>query len=136
MSMSKRFFSFLLSLVFLLSTTGISVYKHYCGDFLEGISIYHQDNPCIDDNESDGCSMGSAMSCCSDDMEFYQLTVDLHKVSNQKIEFDLQAFEVLNTLLLPVLVEEDEKILDIQKAPPELYELPIYKQNQQLIFYS
>ena len=134
--MSKRFFSFLLALVFLLSTTGISVYKHYCGDFLEGISIYHQDNPCMDDSESDGCDMGSAMSCCSDDMEFYQLSVDLHKVSNQKIEFDLNHFVVLQSIVLPKLIEERETILRQEKAPPELYKLPIYKQNQQLIFYS
>ncbi|MEQ8910090.1 MAG: hypothetical protein RIC95_12905 [Vicingaceae bacterium] len=132
--MMKRISSFLVALVFILSTSGISVYKHYCGEFLAETSFFHQDNPC-EDEEGDGCSM-MKMDCCKDDVQFYKLQVDLQKVSPYQLEFSQFTSSILFAVFVPDFSEFDQTNFNCGLDPPELSKPPIYQQNQQLLFYG
>lgn len=56
----------LMSLVLLISTTGLTVDKHYCGDNLVSVSFFGHAGSCGD---MDG-------SCCRQDTDTYKLTLD------------------------------------------------------------
>lgn len=55
-----------LSLVLFLSTTGLTIDKHYCGDSLVSVSLFGDAKSCCD---KDG-------GCCHREKETYILTVD------------------------------------------------------------
>jgi hypothetical protein len=122
--------------LFLGNAIGISIYKHYCGDLLEAVSIYVQANPCMDD----GCTMEADMGCCEDEYEFIQMEYQLHKVEKQHYQFELPIFSLLSpSEKKPALLFQQAG--DLQAAlhpPPEINRqiLPAYISHQQLIFYG
>jgi hypothetical protein len=130
-------FSLTIAFVFLLSVSGINVYKHYCGDFLAETSIYIQTNPCADEGGEDACSKGKAKSCCDDEVEFLQLDVDLVQSQNQKVDFNSHNYiiEFVESISLNnkknISLESDRK-----RAPPLISEEPIYKRLNRFTFYG
>jgi hypothetical protein len=56
----------LLSLVLFISTTGLTIEKHYCGDSLVSVSLFGDAKTCCD---MDG-------GCCHQEKDTYILTVD------------------------------------------------------------
>lgn len=89
---------------FLGSTLGVSVYKHYCGEFLEGVSLYFQTNPCADEGGEDACQQGKQMDCCDDETEFHQLKVNLIKNSNEQESINPLVYSAF--ILFQLTVEE------------------------------
>lgn len=63
--MLKRFSHISLSLLLLISTVGIGVSKHYCGDALVDIAFNEEAKSCCDDG-----------ACCSNETMVYQLNED------------------------------------------------------------
>ncbi len=63
--MLKTFSHITLSLVLLISTMGMVVSKHYCGNEVVSVSINHASNSC--------CDMGN---CCSTETHTYQVKDD------------------------------------------------------------
>ncbi|MBL4709324.1 MAG: hypothetical protein JKY48_12885 [Flavobacteriales bacterium] len=123
----------LLILVLVGTTSGISIYKHYCGDFLEEISIFIQSNSCADESGEDTCSAGKEMSCCDIETEYYQLEIDLVKTTPRQI-----SFEITHQIILFRLDQESI----IVKEPSNLEDLhiiegvPIYKKLKRLTLYG
>ena len=136
MKVLKPLFTFTLLLAFLGSTLGIQVYKHYCGDFLEEVSLYIPSNPCADEGGEDACSKGKKTSCCDDETEYYQLEVDLIKNSNNQKDFKLfpiKEYSIINKL---IEVEGEKEIVTLLSKPPPLSPIPIYKNLQRLVYYG
>ena len=123
-------------LSFLSSTTGVNIYKHYCGDFLEGISIYVKGNPCEDEGGESMCSQGKETDCCEDETEFYQLETDLFKQQSNTKNFETQPVLVELKYALSVVEEvEDKSYLNLD-IPKSKYQNPLYQEFQQLVFYG
>jgi len=128
--------SLLLLFGFLSSTTGINVYKHYCGDFLAEVSFFVKSDPCADEGGEDACSAGKEMDCCEDQTEFYQLDTQLIKQSNKQEGIGLISVEIQlkNSIFSDLMVIEGEDEPD--ELPPPKYRNPLYKQFQRLLFYG
>ena len=121
---------------FLSSTTGINVYKHYCGDFLAEISFFVKSNPCADESGEDTCSAGKEMDCCEDESEFYQLDTQLIKQTSTYEDLELRPIQV--QLVHSVLTVPKQRDIEISlyEPPPLIYNNPLYQEFQQLIFYG
>ena len=131
-----HFISFVLLLSFLSSSIGVSVYKHYCGDFLAAVSLYVESNPCADENGGDICSSNKATSCCDDETDYYQLDTDLVVAVSKKLQiilpFTFQRTEIK-------IIDEDLTSEESQftgNNSPTIFTIPIYKKQKQLIFYA
>ena len=81
--MLRKITHIIISLVLLVSTTGITIDKHYCGSRLVSVSIAGDSEPC--------CDTGDA--CCHDDVDTYKLAVD-YTVSTVSIDFDQPAVDI------------------------------------------
>lgn len=63
--MFRKLLNILISVLLLVSTTGFSISKHYCGDHLVSVKVFVQDEQC--------CSMPD---CCHTESSFAQLDDD------------------------------------------------------------
>lgn len=128
--------SLLLLFGFLSSTTGINVYKHYCGDLLEGVSFFVKSNPCADEGGEDACSAGKEMDCCEDETDFYQLDTQLIKQTNSLDDLFLEPVEI-QLINYTFSIYEGESDFELNsELPPPKYNSPLYKEFQQFVFYG
>ena len=81
--MLRKITHIILSLVLLLSTTGITIDKHYCGSRLVSVSIAGDSQSCCDPGDG----------CCHNDIDTFKLTVD-YTVSTVSIDFDQTIVEI------------------------------------------
>ncbi|MFT6165902.1 MAG: hypothetical protein ACJAV5_000759 [Vicingaceae bacterium] len=132
----QSFLSLLLLFGFLSSTTGINVYKHYCGDFLAEISFFVKSNPCADESGEDTCSVGKEMDCCEDESEFYQLDTQLIKQSStyEGLELSPSQIHLFHSVL--TIPKQREIEISLYEPPPLLYNNHLYQEFHQLIFYG
>lgn len=79
--MLKKFSHIILSTVLLISTMGMVVSKHFCGDSFVSTAVFHQAKSCCEDSD-----------CCHNENSFYQ------------VEHDFSSPVVIST---PVLAELD-----------------------------
>jgi hypothetical protein len=70
----QRLGAILLSLTYLVSTTGVTIAKHYCGGELESVSLTGAGHCCCED----GVDL-QGITCCGD--EVVQLKVDTQHVA-------------------------------------------------------
>ena len=84
--MMKRFINILIAGLFLFTTTGFTITKHYCSGNLVDIAIDSTPKSC--------CDMGEG--CCSNESEFFQLKDDMTAIQSmdldQSFSFDIQLF--------------------------------------------
>lgn len=79
-----KFGSISLVLILLMSTWGVAINKHYCGNRLASIGIYHDAGcPCGDMGDEDGC--------CHNETEVYQFDEDY---SQPVLNLDMETFVV------------------------------------------
>jgi len=132
----KGLLSVFLVVCFLSSAVGISVYKHYCGDFLAEISLYVQSNPCADEGGEDACNKGKEMDCCDDETEFYRLQLDSVKptIVDLKIQFVPKKYLVLFTPQPTQLVDQVQTGFSLKEKPTE--KIPIYKRLHRFTLYG
>lgn len=131
----KPFFTLLMLTAFLGSTMGVNVYKHYCGELLEGISLYIQTNPCAEEGGEDACSANNEDECCDDEFNFYQLDLDFIQSNSSKIKMVLSKVAILRIEKIQFSPILESKKLKIEGIPPPMRKIPIYKLNQKLVFY-
>lgn len=63
--MLKKFSHIVLSTVLLISTMGVVISKHYCGDSFVSTSVFHEAKSCCGDSD-----------CCHNEDSFYQVKDD------------------------------------------------------------
>lgn len=132
----RKILVFSLLLAFLSSTIGIQVYKHYCGDYLAAISLFHESS-CGDQEEEESCKMQSEKNCCEDDFQLFQVDTDLASQSTQKLSKEKQfLIAVLAVQLFKLDLSSDEFIVFNYEPPPEQHKVPIYKRLMRLTYYG
>lgn len=115
MKIYYRIIALFMALTVTLSTAGVAVSKHICGNVVEKIAINHQADPCIHDAQPTTISCpvhgemvievdASKMNCCSETTDYFR---DDHP-KNQNItdfsfipEFVILYTFTLNNILLP-----------------------------------
>ena len=121
---------------FLSSTLGVNVYKHYCGDLLEGISVFIQSNSCADEVGEEACSAGKETDCCEDETEYYQLDIELvtqqvQQFSSKKSVAFIQLFYASSRFEL-----DSPTSSEFVDAPPPHIRNDLYQKYERLIFYG
>lgn len=82
------------SVMILVTTTGISVKKHYCLGKIRYTTLAILDNPCCDPGEK------MPVDCCKDIIEHYQVDEDFQPVSVfefTSLELEAPVFQELET---------------------------------------
>jgi hypothetical protein len=121
---------------FLSSTLGVNVYKHYCGDLLEGISVFIQSNPCADEGGEEACTAGKETDCCEDETEYYQLDIELVTQQVQQLSSkQFLAFTQLLYLYSP-FGSNSPTSSEFGDEPPPQIRKDLYQKYEQLIFYG
>ena len=85
----RRIVSVFLLLSVLLSSTGFTLAKHFCGESLAHISLNDEAKTCCDDEEKDMPS-----DCCHD--EFEQLLLDDSQLDHQTLQLQPLTFFTLS----------------------------------------
>ncbi|WP_346856905.1 hypothetical protein [uncultured Draconibacterium sp.] len=86
--MLKKFSQIFLAILFMVTTMGMTVSKHYCGSSLQSVSVFSEIDPC--------CDMDTG--CCHDE----QVNIDIeddYSVTSNNFDFSIFALE------LPALLE-------------------------------
>lgn len=105
---------FLLVLLLIFTSMGVTVNKHFCGELLESIAI---------NKKVDSCCEGAEMpkGCCHDEQEDYAL--DQHQISS--FSFDFKAPEIIGQinyldveLLFRALEIDQSALLQVYHSPP------------------
>jgi len=125
---------YLLGLIalFFISTTGITVYKHYCshgGEFYGVfIDVSHDCEPEEDVEKAHACcTTGSGDAdfeftfteeCCTSDVDFYQIDSDLIQ-QNVEVDF-VKVFTSSHTFEVTLSFPKYKKVIASNKAPPVL----------------
>jgi len=123
----KKSFSILLSFLLLLSTVGISVSRHYCGDILKNSAILSPVDWCDD--------MEMPTDCCHDEIDHYELQDDFQTT---EISFDLnQGFALISfyqvSFIDNISDSEDIKYSQLEPPSPPQVEENIYIQVQSFL---
>lgn len=105
--MLKKSLHILISILLLITTTGISISAHYCGDNLRSVSFMSIPASCCDDT-----------SCCHNETHFYQIDDD-YTILGTGIKF-LTEYQIINTpqFTESILVEADNNVLPVYRDIP------------------
>jgi hypothetical protein len=96
----------------LISTTGIAISKHYCGNTLRIISINNEVTACCSEEEMPGCT-------CNSETAHYKIDSDF-----QPAQFDLDTFQSIllfsaNFLVNHFLIEGEQiNLVSAYNSPP------------------
>ena len=111
----KKFIHILIAGLFLFTTTGFTITKHYCGGNLVDVAINATPEACCDVNEG---------GCCTDESETFQLKENVTPVQSidldQEFSFDIQI--LVNDLFevnLPQ-ISESNSCFEINIPPPDV----------------
>ena len=113
-TMLKKISHIIMVTVLLVSTTGMTVSKHYCGGSLVDVNIFSDAKTCCDD-------IGTS-KCCHNESEHIELDEDFLVVAN-----DIQFQETTLDLLLPFIQsfvfneieQQDFETVNINPPPPK-----------------
>ena len=100
--MLKKFSQIFLAMLFMVTTMGMTVSKHYCGSSLQSVSVFSEINPC--------CDMDTG--CCHNE----QVNIDIeddYSVTSNNFDFSIFALE-LPALLELFQLDVPELISDFQ----------------------
>ncbi len=131
MKQKKNIFLLFLAVIFLISTTGVTVYKHYCshGGMFYGVfvDVSHGCEPEVSEElaEAHECCSSSNTNdlqikedCCTSDVHMYQIDTDL-TTHEFKIDFSNHfVFSFSNSVSFSI--PEYKEISISNKAPPVL----------------
>ena len=110
--MLKTFSHITLSLVLLISTMGMVVSKHYCGNEVVSVSINHASDSCCD-----------MENCCSTETHTYQVKDDFSSPVITTIpvlaELDILGHDLFEAEGLPELESEDPVSFLSHSPPPK-----------------
>lgn len=102
-----------LSLVLLITTTGYTIFEHYCGDKLVSVSINSEPETCCD-----------MEGCCHNESEHFQIKEDFITTSiNFSFENDnVINLKILSNIIYNINIPENlfNKNIYITESPPSL----------------
>jgi hypothetical protein len=141
--------SFLLACLLLISTTGFSMYKHYCGDNLKEISLFDEIESCHDidliQEVKDECpyhkhetaAVGEEDDCCKD--EYNRISLEdqlkqLDKNQNKNLALTAIVTDLGHQSQMPEFDAENSQSLYLEGAP--INAPPLYILYTQFNFYG
>lgn len=135
----KKFFVIPIMFIYLLAVSGLMVTAHYCGQEIESLSFFSDNNKCIGGDcndkpeESDGC--------CKDKTIAAKVTNDQDAVSAFKLKPQPAEFAALppNVYSLPndVVLATINVISYSANAPPGLWQdIPLFKLHSSFTYYG
>ncbi len=123
--MLRKIAHIILGMLILISSMGMTVSRHYCGNTLKDISIISETKPCCDDVGEEGC--------CRNETERFELEEDFVP-SNVSLEFKAINFDFLLAIVPDILVNIVEKPANTFKvfSPPPPPKLLVFLSNIQV----
>ncbi|MDN5214585.1 hypothetical protein QQ020_21070 [Fulvivirgaceae bacterium BMA12] len=121
MKVFKKIANILLALLLLLTTSGITLNKHYCMGRLKSIAVFHKAESCMPEMAMEGDDKSCAKSCCEDVSEELKVT-DLNKVT---FGFDLSPTWHPFAVSHPLTVDFDFISLIISRSSYLNYKPPL-----------
>ncbi|MAT39099.1 MAG: hypothetical protein CL946_05795 [Ectothiorhodospiraceae bacterium] len=127
MAKRRSISAYLLIVVMILSTTGVTVARHYCGDRLISTSV------ATDKEDGSCCSMEGSDSCCKNEVETVAVDDDI-TISSQSVDHDVTLSAVSPIASIPHIESPSlDNNLERTNPPPLLREhgksLPILLQS-------
>ncbi|MEN8118635.1 MAG: hypothetical protein ABFS16_16750 [Bacteroidota bacterium] len=112
--MIKKASHIILSMLLLISTTGLAISKHYCGGELISTSLFVEGGSCCDSDD-----------CCKNETEIFQLDEDFSVSTSlaipESVQIDLLA---ISLVVFNLNIEEnsiaDDYILIDSPPPPKI----------------
>lgn len=129
--LKKNIFLLFLAAIFLISTTGVTVYKHYCshGGMFYGVFVdvahgcepeeaeeFIKTHDCCATSSDSGLKVEE--DCCTSDVKMYQIDTDL-SIHDFKVDFTNHFILSLSSSV-SFLIPEYKEISTSNKAPPAL----------------
>ncbi|MBK3517021.1 HYC_CC_PP family protein [Carboxylicivirga marina] len=112
--MLKQISHILLISVLLISTTGMTVSKHYCGGSLIDVKIFSELKTCCDD-------IGTS-KCCHNESEHFELDEDF-VVETNNVEFQEAILDLLLPFIQSFVINENEQqdfeLVRLNPPPPQ-----------------
>ncbi|MDF9795624.1 hypothetical protein OKW21_000887 [Catalinimonas alkaloidigena] len=124
--MIRKLIHIILSMILLLSTTGVAISKHYCGGELSAVEVGHEKMSCCDEPDD------MPEDCCHDEQLTFLVEQDF-----QLSAFQFDCFALAVTALLPYL--DLSALFDEQKANVtefKLYLSPLIAQDIPVLLQS
>lgn len=124
--MLKKLSHIILSVMLLVSTMGVAISKHYCGDSLISTSVFTEAESCCGDSD-----------CCHNEISFFQLDEDYSLSSISEIPFvaevDLIGFSLLINPLDEVIIGENQDFVITESPPPPKIQISLSKRQVYLL---
>jgi hypothetical protein len=106
--MFKNVINIFMVCLLLISTTGLTVSKHYCDDELISVELNHESDPCCEDG-----------ACCHTETQFLQLDNNFLAVAPQINLEHFYAFElIMTTSEVEISLPETSFITSFNYTPP------------------
>lgn len=109
--MFRKLANIFVLILFVVSTTGFTISKHYCHGNLVSVAI---------NAEAESCCGSSNNGCCENENEFYQLNDDFTASQNSTIDeslsFELISYNIDNELIIEVA--EKTNFTNTANGPP------------------
>jgi hypothetical protein len=131
--MLRRIIHIALSFLLLFASTGLSLYKHYCGQELQEVSLL-QAHTCCEDTELPA----DANDCCANETDAYRLDVDFQPANGPQLTLVAVLSPALASQLLQLMQRiQPETLLSTpftgESGPPPLRSLSYLSQIQQFL---
>lgn len=98
----------------LVSTTGMTVSKHYCGGSLVNVNIFSEVTAC--------CEGGCSSDCCHNESEHFELdedfVVEINNVEYQEAILDL-VLPVIQSFFINEKEQQDFELVSLNPPPPQ-----------------
>lgn len=124
--MIKKASHIILSMLLLLSTIGLAISKHYCGDELISTSLFVEADSCCDSDD-----------CCKNETKVFQLDEDFSVSSAlelpELVQIDLLA---VSLVVFNLILEENSVVVDfelIDSPPPSKIQTSLAKRQTYLL---
>ena len=126
--------------VYLLAVSGIMVTAHYCGQEIESLSFFSDNNKCIGGDCDD--EPGESDGCCKDKTIAAKVTNDQDAVSAFKLKLQPTEFAALSlpnfySLRNDAVLSTINVIAYSANAPPGLWQdIPLFKLHSNFTYYG
>ncbi|WP_333696155.1 HYC_CC_PP family protein [Flavobacterium sp.] len=135
----KKCTSILMAFYLLITSSGLALNVHYCGETIASISsVFNTEEPCgmdIQLEEKACCAISSDThdGCCSDET----IQADLDDVVIKQLHFDLDCVSVLPVLAFTFFTPSEESIDNqILDYYCDAHAPPLYQLYSQYVFYA
>lgn len=125
----KRLITFLILIMYSVTTFGVGLQFHYCGNKVSSVQVI------FTDEHSCSCGKGEMKpDCCKNEIKFFKVK-SAHSKSSTSSFLTNQFLLVLPTIFdVKSLISFSEYIhFSLDKPPPNLNQAPIYKRNSSFL---